>query len=345
MSLVCKKKAIICEFLIIGFVGAMIFSMQGCAMDSTSTPLVATHTSPATPVHTPLISATILPEATQRETLTPILQDPTSTLAALEQQQPELTGTLPFFSGNDFRLDIFFLTGIDDNCMLPCWYGLTPEESTKDQVEARFFDLFSDYPIQTLSSREDTLFMTKIWKDLEERNLFVVRAYINPENQKLVGIDLSLNLAFVEDFETTMSPQFLLQEFGEPEEVLIDVSSFVGEEEAIIDTVFRWDNGMGYRYARWSKMSDERTVQLCLDSQPQSAADFTIDKLFIFASNDGLARINESTREKLFGQNLDLSRMESFQDVFGISVSELTSLAQEQSGLCLTSESVPLFKQ
>ena len=91
-----------------------------------------------------------------------------------------------------------------------------------------------------LSRRYHSLFITRFWEDQDEGIVFSIRAYVNPESQEMIGIAFFWNLSSIENITTTMAPQVLLQEFGVPDEFLVDVSPFVGDEEsfALVDAVF-----------------------------------------------------------------------------------------------------------
>jgi hypothetical protein len=103
--------------------------------------------SPLPPTQT-LLPATQLPSATP--SLTPI---PTNTLTPTPTIQPTVTETpyaIPTPPGTNVDEQVLWLLEMNNNCQLPCWWGITPGQTTWDSAE-QFFNTFVSN-IQAVSS-------------------------------------------------------------------------------------------------------------------------------------------------------------------------------------------------
>ncbi len=228
---------------------------------------IMTLTLPAT--WTSMPSLTSYPTSTLAPSFTPL---PSNTHIPTRTQTPNITNTpsaTPWpLKYAEKRLLEFYKT--NGNCRLPCWWGITPGETSYAEIKSFFAPYSEAIELEEYYFPEKVIFY---FPSPNESIDYLMSTVLRlDENQIIDTISL--------DFETMMysgfTPSYLLTHFGMPDQILISNSEIV-----LVNTKSRL-------LTIYDVYSDESANQICLS--------FT-DSLVLWADENDLtlANIREST--------------------------------------------------
>ncbi len=317
-------------------------TLSSCAGVSSGTAVYET-VSPTSLQATSAAELTSTGVRTEQLTATPT---PTPTLTPFPTSTPVIgtpivpTPGLPLASENYFPLGDFFFAGQSADCQFPCWNGLRPGESTPEETQQVLKSLLGSPPTVMLSNDDSLLIMAYEWHDVRysEGSLFAMGTYLWTSDYRLAAIGFRWNLFYIPGYTVDMSPQRLLQEMGPPAKLLVSIEELIGGQDAVINLLILYSNGISYRYMRHSTIERRgRVVRVCLraPAEPDQPA---ADNLFVINPLEDVTNSQSSFREILLGENLNPAEMENFESVFGATPEQVAGMAGQEAPLCFYSK-------
>lgn len=290
------------------------------------------------------LMATAMPTLTPNPTLTETPASPTltPTLTPTSGASPTPAPTPVFGAG---RVGVDFLFGNQpEGCELPCWQGLVVGKSDAGDIQTMFDTAFGfngskifqfehlegdpDLPGFVATSYSWTFRETLNWRDG-----FLVVAWIHEDTRILEAIDLDSE---GNEFKPYSSPQQILRGLGVPSRMRVSIQQSEDPRWGLLNLVTMYgDIGVTVHHAG--------AISITPDSQGNDVAKFCLGGLldphyivdvYLTAPFPSTASELSPVQEYYIGSGA-YSNDNLFQDVFGMSLEEVTKLAQEKDNACI----------
>jgi hypothetical protein len=225
----------------------VITALAACSATKTPETTLIASTAAKTQEPASTLPATATSTATRRPTPTQTLTPPAT---------PTDKPILPMPSPNEWTigLDFLFDESISpEGCKLPCWMGLVPGSSTKDEVKEAYSDVFgfenppgffaySDewYGVPTITQNY------YVWGLEPHFRQFGTSAWINDNTGVLEAVSLSWVSA---DINSYLPPAKVLRQLDEPSDIRVSISGTAESiTEGSLDMVIIYHQGMVFSY-------------------------------------------------------------------------------------------------
>lgn len=282
-------------------------------------------------------TSTSMPTATLIETPS---STPTVTLSPSPFPTPAPT---PIFGsarvGNDFLFG-----NQPEGCELPCWQGLVVGESDAQDVQKMFETAFGFSGISNLppgrafddADEPDLLLLPQQWSFGDSGDTFAVVAWVQKASLVLEAVHF---YGQGSRFEPYVNPQRILRELETPSHILVSLGITELADWANLELLIIYNEGItvyyGVRVIRvigWD--GSNPSAELCLGNIPKHPlTDVFLTKPF---EGDDIGTLLSPLQ--YMGIDIDKIYTEAYQpfeEVFGMSLEEVTKLAQEKNNACI----------
>lgn len=286
----------------------------------------------AVPTHTP--------SNTPAPSLTP---NPTNTAGPSPTPIPT-----PAFGSAGVGNDFLFGNQPDD-CELPCWQRLRVGQSDADDIQRMFetafgFSEFQDMVGDTAESSDvpGMIAVTQVWTMVTPtpKTSFYVSVWLGKDAQIVEAIELFANSP---QFERYIFPRQVLRKLGVPSNMLVRVDRTEKAEHGVaMLMMFYYDKGITVIYNLPAPIdimnindSSDDIATLCLGKSIYGMHVYLTKPL-----NNDLDTLSP-LQQFLFGNVIEWwrSSLKPFEDVFDISLEEVTRLAEQQTNPCVSGTS------
>lgn len=244
--------------------------------------------------------------------------------------------------------DDFLFSNQPEGCEFPCWQGLVIGQSTIDDVQSMFHIAFGFEDDVTFleDPRSKFVYSRTEWEfapDKQGDDGFSFLAVLNSRNHILEGIEIR---AESPRFEVNVAPQYILRKLGEPSHMLVSIERGTVRDWGIAMLVmFYYDRGITVEYLGVplsirvvdSGMPD--VAKMCLGASPP---DRKYDDIIVYFTGPIASDLTNLSpiQESWFGSPIrtHTPSYKTFEEVFNLSLEEVTTLAQQQENLCLEVE-------
>lgn len=310
-------------------------------------------TSSSTPNTQEIATAASQPPETTAMAVSTLTQTPT--LTETPSATPTVTSTLgpsptpaptPIFGsvrvGNDFLFG-----NQPEGCRLPCWQGLVTGKSDVHDIQKAFeaafgFSGMSDLPPESVfedSGMPGLLVLPQQWT-LQYRgeagvDTFFVAAWVQRDTRILEAIRLNGEGS---QFESYISLQRVMRELGTPSHILVSLGPTEAGVWANLELMIIYDEGIAIYYGVrilgvLEQAGGDEVAELCLGNMPE----YPITNVFLTKSIEGndIETLLSPLRYMGIDSKKIQSRFSTFQEAFGLSLEEVTKLAQERDNACV----------
>ena len=207
-------------------VGCTVASPTPTVTNEFATPLSVVPTALSRPIHTPTPPPP-LPSTTPTPTEKPATFTPTSTLEPTSTETPVLIPTAP---GKSVTEQVLWLFETNNGCQLPCWWGITPGQTTW-ATAASFLTILDQNIYEDLSVPELVYYEVSVPVPSE---IFIVNqtdiSFLVRDNRVMwILTDVSIGHTPPDHLTPYLLSNFLLV-YGEPSEVWLFTYSSAFEE-------------------------------------------------------------------------------------------------------------------
>lgn len=288
------------------------------------------------------------PTTTVAPTSTPIAiltETPSATPTATPTVGPSPT-SIPTPAFGSSRVGNDFLFGNQpEGCELPCWQGLVVGESDTHDVQQAFetafgFSGMSDLPMEKAftdsQGKPDLLVLPQQWFFGDSGDTFFVGARVQKDSLMLQMIQF---YGQGSQFEPYVNPQWILRNLGTPSHLLVSLGITEAANWANLELLISYSRGITVYYGLRvvpvvGLDSSNPSAELCLSNMTK----YPLIDVFLTRPFEGDDTNTLLSPLSYKGIDLDKVRVENYrplEEVFGISLEEVTKLAQERDNACI----------
>lgn len=284
----------------------------------------------------------------------------TPMLTAAPSPSPTLAPT-PVFGTAQVGEDFLF-EGQPSGCELPCWQNLNPGETRAHEVQKMLdmaFGFSGTYdfiehakPDKEIEGLRWTGFTWDIVPgsiDTFSPEFFNINVWIDENSQMLEAIQL---LAVSQRFGETTSPQYVIKKLGMPSRGLASV-----QRTAVMDLgsgafMLHYDQGVtilytGILFSIDPKLIDDPNddiAEVCLGTLHSKSGIYWVDVYLTQPFQNGFDELTP-IQEYLMNSRMTVTNppFDEFEEVFDLSLEDITRLAQQKENACLQIVDLPPY--
>lgn len=256
----------------------------------------------------------------------------------------------PSFESSGLADNLLFGSRSPD-CDLPCWQGLTPGESTSSDIEIFFnttlgfngaYDLMSN--TEPSDNVPGLMIAVRPWifrQDGANAWLLSISTWINDDTQLLEGVTFSITDT---RFRPYLVPQQVLRELGMPSHMMAGFQSTESATISVLDLLIVYEQGVTFYYPDIlirrvpTTQANIYSGEFCLDqlvNELNSSIDlFNADVYLTKPFSTGLDQLSPF-QEYSVGSLIEFFNLQPFEEVFGVSLEEVTQMAIDQDNACV----------
>lgn len=260
------------------------------------------------------------------------------------------TPPLPAVITDDFLFD-----GTDEYCQLPCWQELRIGQSTMEDIDSILGPALEINSIQDLSNNPSIVafpgYVSKthqwFFGDTYDSSNLWIRVTVDEHKEMLQGLEFGW---VHPQLDKKLYPQRLLQKLGEPSDMLIYLRETGMLTWQVIDILMAYDVGVVfYAEARvpvnieflttqGKRQIHQANLEVCLGGEIWADQDYGGRSRHLFILdllNDGLENLKPYQEWIVRDIPVRMEFFTSIQEVFGVSLEEVTELAMQEGDACL----------
>jgi len=257
---------------------------------------------------------------------------------------PASSESTPAFGTNGIGPDFIF-SGQSATCQLPCWHDLKVGISTFEDARRVFANVigFRELPnLQDYPYVEGYHIAWNRWDLKAETSargpeFFYFGSWFANSSKVLDAIELS---GSSDQFEPYTSPAQVLKELGQPSQMLIaPVTLSEDPSSGGTSLLLIYQTGMVFYYSFAVHIENEPNhiggnAKICLGDLPGVRGPYWVEA-YIVKSIPDITELSP-LQMKLFGSNIAARSFQSLESPTGVTLSQITSSAKEQTNPCVS---------